>query len=250
MQIALAVLVSLLPAAVLLAAVWLWLFRRRHSGIFWTAFGFGVAATLIAILLQVPLLDFAKRAFLSPGAPLALLLVVAALIEEAAKTAAWYASFGIFRRPIKLGQGVAAGTGAVAALAFAGIENLLFNVGLAAKQGMVNWDVVIARAGATVPLHATTGLLIGLIAWRIHGARRGGPGAWIALFTLPFLLHAGFNVIQAISGTRQRLTDRLGLEQWAWIGAAGLLVWVVAALAIRYYVRQRRAARRMAHWAA
>lgn len=245
MQVALAVLVSLLPAVILLIAVWGLLFRRRHPGIFWTAFGFGVAVTVPAILLQLPLLAFAKQALGSPGASLAILLVVVALIEEAMKCGAWYACFGIFRRPIRRDAGIAAGVGATAALGFAAVENLLFNLGATGiNQGQVNWDLAIARGVATVPLHATTGFVIGIIAWRLHGSRRGGAGAWIALIALPFALHGGFNVMQALSGARQRPSAALGSDQWLWIGGAALLVWAAAGLAIAYYLGHRRLLRR------
>lgn len=241
----LAALVSVLPAIVLLAAVWIWLFRGRRPGIFWTAFGFGIAATVFAILLQLPLLAFAKRALEGSGEPLAILLVSVALIEEALKVAAWYACYGIFRRPVRRDAGIAAGIGAVAALAFAAVENLLFNLGAAGmNHGHVNWDVALARGGATVPLHATSGLIIGIIAWRIHGSRRGRLGARVALIALPFLLHGGFNVMQAMSGAREGVNVNLSLHEWAWIGGAGVLVWIVAALAIRYYIRHRRDLRR------
>ncbi len=245
MEYALAILVSLLPVALLLTAAWGLLFRRRHPGIFWTAFGFGIAATALALLLQLPLLGVVRRTMVTSGLPLATLLAGVALIEEAVKGGAWYACFGIFRRPVKRDIGIGAGCGAVAALAFAGVENLLFNLGATAQNGgQIVWDIAIARAGATVPLHATAGFLIGLIAWRIHGARRGTPGAWIALIGLPFLLHAAFNIIQSSGGSGQQQATHLNPDQWMWIGFAGLLVWAVAALAIRYYRRQRRLLRR------
>lgn len=243
MQFALALLGSLLPPALLLTAAWLWLFRRRRPGIFWTAFGFGVAATLGAGLLELPLLGFAMHALRATGPPLALLLGAVALIEEGLKCAAWYACFGIFRRPLKTDPGIAAGCGATAALAFAALENVLFNLGATMGLGHVFWPMVAARAVASVPLHATTGLIIGIVAWRIHGRRRRGLGNWVALIGLPFALHATFNIVQAVGGARERLLTEITPAHWIGIGVAALVVWGVAALAIRYYLRQRRATR-------
>jgi hypothetical protein len=242
-QIALAFLVSLLPAVVLLVAVWLWLFRRHRPGVFWAAVGFGVVATVAALLLQLPLIGPVERSVRSGSPYLLIVLVIVALIEESSKYAAWRICLAIFRRPVMSRISLATGCGAAAALAFAAIENLLFNIGIAANLNRVNWDVAAARGLATVPLHATTGFIIGMLAWRIH-ARRRGFWSWVALIGIPFSLHASFNLIQAIGGTRRPLVMGLGRDQWLWVVLAGVLVWVSAALAIRYFVVQRRRARR------
>lgn len=244
MQIALAILVALLPAVLLLLAVWVWLFRRHRAGVFWAAVGFGVVATIAALILQLPLIGPVERSVRSGSPYLLLVLVVVALIEEASKYAAWRICLAIFRRPIMSRISVAAGCGAAAALGFAGIENLLFNIGITANLHRVSWDVAGARAFATVPLHATTGFIIGVIAWRIHARRRRGIWSWVALIGIPFALHASFNLVQAIGGTRQPLTSGFGADQWTWVVLAAALVWISAALAIRYHAVQRRAARR------
>jgi len=126
------------------------------------------------------------------------------------------------------------------ALTFAGIENALFNLGIAGRIGDVFWPMLLVRAVATVPLHATCGLLMGLAWERTEGGPRHGLSRWMVVLALPIVLHVLFNLIQLIGvGFRMPGSINIGTGQWVGIAAAAILVYISAGLAIRAINRLR-----------
>lgn len=234
---------ALAPAIILVSIGWYWLFRQRNAGVFWTAAGLGVGVVIVTALLQTPFLLLLKETGKPVIFSLILFFVLLSLLEEVVKFAGFRATLAIFHHRTVASIGLTIGVAVVVGLTFAGIENVLFNVGIAGKIGAVFWPMLAVRAIASVPLHATCGLIMGLVWRQTEGGGIKGPKRWMVVLALPIALHVLFNVIQLVGvGFRMPATLRIDTGQWVGIAVAAILVYISAWLAIRAVNRMRAAA--------
>lgn len=234
---------ALAPAVILVWIGWRWLFRRQNPGVFWAAAGLGVGVVIVTALLQTPFLMLLRETGKPVVISLLFFFVFLSLLEEVVKFAGFRATLAIFHQRAAASIGMTVGISLVVGLTFAGIENVLFNVGIASKIGAVFWPMLAVRAIASVPLHATCGLIMGLVWRQTEGSGKRGLARWVIVLALPIALHVLFNVIQLVGvGFRMPATLQIGAGQWVGIAAASLLVYISAWLAIRAINRMRAAA--------
>lgn len=214
---------------------------RRNPGPFWAAVGFGVVAILVALVLQLPLL-FVIRDTSDFRDTLAVVIVITSLSEEIVKLAGGWIVLLIFRNRAAGKPVFAAGLFTVVGLGFGGVENMFYSFGAAfAMPGNV-WEVVLARSLATVPMHVTTGLIMGYFMARRADAQTGRFGLLAAALTVPYVLHLAFNLLVVLSlpedarmGELEAMVDPVSTG----IGAA--MVYAAAAMSVWALWRFRRA---------
>lgn len=225
---------ALTPALLLMWITWVWLYRQANPGVFWSAVGLGAAVIVGTVLFQTPFLLLVQGSGPPAVFTLVLFFIVLSVLEEIVKFFGFRAGLAFFANRLTGQVGLTVGLAVIVGLTFAAIENALFNLGIAGKIGAVFWPMIFVRAIASVPLHATCGLLMGLSWLRTGDAGMHGVSRWIAVLALPVALHVLFNLIQVIGvGFRMPGTMQIGTGQWIGIAAAAVLVYISAYLTIR-----------------
>ena len=188
-------------------------------------FGWGaVAAIIISVILELMILgnlDQFERLYLLGDRSFIGAVVVAPIVEEAAKAAGLVLVMARFQREEDgMVYGIAAGLG------FAATENLLYEVSALSIGISAYIMTAILRTISSTLLHATatgvTGLGVG---------KAKMEGKWVVLampyYLLAVAMHAGFNYVAGLSATHPELMGEwtpvaslligVGFAGWAWI---------------------------------
>lgn len=170
--------------------------ESRGGGVLdWLVLGFvllaaAMGSVFLALMLNTALVPIAVAIF-SVSAEFAAALIVAPLVEEAAKVLAASLAIGWMRRSRE-----ALAAGAAAGLGFAATENLLYQVEALATEGLVAYlATVVVRAYSSMLLHASVSAIAALGLWRWRRTPLGFTAGFVPFYAAAVAIHALYNYL-------------------------------------------------------
>jgi len=231
-RVAVAVVFTVLPIALLLAYFYTRDLRREPRAVLVRTFFLGTATTLAAAVIEFILIAVEGRSLGVLAGAAYEAFVVAAVPEELLKLlviACFCARRKSFDEPI---DGIV--YGATAALGFAAIENAMY----VAEGG---WIVAVMRSVTSVPMHAAMGAILGYyVAQERLLLRRGAMWSGLAIAVLVHGLYDFGPMVLVRLGADEEALVKMGLFSLAFV-ILFVAVVVTTLVAVRRLVRRLRA---------